>query len=269
MVLQPGDLKGLAVDEAARLQSKADHDGILVSDEAYLMARGRANCTLVLGPELALKGIEHSVKTWIIDWAASPEGTDLEVQLPSKLATELRSRFPFANRRTEINSLGPLALGEAPSLAILRGPTGIGKTRVLAEWAEQALADAARSCSMRAQTVKRAHRCARSRGRYGSYEDHSPTLGSSQARQSIVESTISWNRLGQRSLSTRLTAVCLLTASLSIWANSEPIRRPSSSSTICNMRRRRLSTSSIRSFTACPRRSRLCVPSQRTCRLTR
>ncbi|MDQ1508885.1 MAG: hypothetical protein QOG50_729, partial [Actinomycetota bacterium] len=138
VALERDDIKGLAVDEAARLQAAADPDGVLLSDETYLTARGRTNCILVPGPELRLKGIEHSVKTWSIDWGASPESIDLEVQLPDKLVTELRSRFPFADRHAAMETLGAPVLGEQPRLTVVRGPSGVGKTRLLAEWLDHA-----------------------------------------------------------------------------------------------------------------------------------
>ncbi|MCU1427946.1 MAG: hypothetical protein JWL83_1946 [Actinomycetia bacterium] len=132
------DIKGLAVDEAARLQTEAGSNGILLTRETYLLARGRTNCALEQGPELALKGIDRPVSTYTINWAESPEGTDLEVELPDKLAAERRSRFPFAGRGAATTTLGVPVLGEHSSLIILRGPTGIGKTRLLAEWADGA-----------------------------------------------------------------------------------------------------------------------------------
>ena len=138
VVFEDDDIKGLAVDEASRLQTEAPSNGVLLSGEVYLLARGRTSCVLRAGPELHLKGIERPVQTYEIDWAASPETSTAEVELPSTLATELRSRFPFAGRRTAIEALGMPVLGEPSTLTIVRGPTGVGKTRLLAEWAERA-----------------------------------------------------------------------------------------------------------------------------------
>ena len=138
IVFEDGDIKGLAIDEASRLQSAASSNGILVTSEVNLLARGRTNCVLLRGPELQLKGIGRPVQTFELDWSASPESTDAEVELPSKLEAVRRSRFPFAGRDRDFHDLGLPELGDASSLTLVFGPTGVGKTRLLAEWAERA-----------------------------------------------------------------------------------------------------------------------------------
>ena len=124
-----------------RSSSPADRsaDERRAADRRGVPARaGRTDCVLEAGQELRLKGIDHPVQTYTINWAASPEATSAEVDLPSGLAAELRSRFPFADRRPAMEALGMPVLGDASSLSILRGPSGVGKTRLLAEWAERA-----------------------------------------------------------------------------------------------------------------------------------
>ena len=120
------------------MQSAASSNGILVTSEVNLLARGRTNCVLLRGPELQLKGIGRPVQTYELDWSGSPESTDAEVELPSKLEAVRRSRFPFAGRDKDFHDLGLPELGDASSLTVVFGPTGVGKTRLLAEWAERA-----------------------------------------------------------------------------------------------------------------------------------
>lgn len=138
VIVEDGDIKGLAADEASRLQTEADPDTVLVSAATFILARGRTDCVLEQGPELHLRGINEPVRTYRILWQQSPAGNELEVRLPERLRAETRSRFPFADRRSEMDTLRSLTGGVKFRLVIVRGPSGIGKTRLLAEWSESA-----------------------------------------------------------------------------------------------------------------------------------
>jgi class 3 adenylate cyclase/tetratricopeptide (TPR) repeat protein len=122
---------GDVVNTAARLQSVAPIDGVLVGE-----ATQRATSRTIRyreAPPVQLKGKREQVRVWIAE-SAEPIG-----------AAELGSRVPLVGRRAELDALWS-ALTAArstctPQLVTVVGAPGIGKSRLVAELLDLIAAD--------------------------------------------------------------------------------------------------------------------------------
>jgi class 3 adenylate cyclase len=136
--LEPGDVRGTAVAAAARLESSAEPDSILCTAGVVALTSGHANwCRFEAGPRLSLKGFPDDVDTYVVDWTHAERGHEFELPIPRQLEAELQSSFPFADRGEQMEWLHRLGREPGASLALVLGPTGIGKTRLAAEWAAE------------------------------------------------------------------------------------------------------------------------------------
>jgi class 3 adenylate cyclase len=127
-----GMVAGDVVNTASRLQNAAPVNGILVGEETY-----RATRSIIEYAEaepVIAKGKERPVPVWrVVSELASPgERTQMTV--------------PMLGRETELSALEGIwsrVLSERrPQLVTIFGPAGIGKTRLSAEFAEVAHANA-------------------------------------------------------------------------------------------------------------------------------
>lgn len=131
------DIRGQAAVVASRLQSAAKPNTILCTETVYALSAGETKCKITKEDKhLTLKNIPQPVQAYDIDWAGAPSALGSDLDVPSRLTAELESRFPFANRVGELAVLGTLADQARPKLTLVRGPEGIGKTRLIAQWAK-------------------------------------------------------------------------------------------------------------------------------------
>ena len=136
-----GGWHGTDVDTAARIESTACEDQILISSATYELVRNISDLTFHRAGDFALRGIER-VTLWEVDWnnhgprscARRALSTDLDI--PPSVAG-------FVGRSTESNDLERL-LATKPMVAI-EGLSGVGKTslvlKVADAWTQKGLID--------------------------------------------------------------------------------------------------------------------------------
>ncbi len=140
-VEQDSDWFGLPVVEASRLCTVAHPGQIVVADIVRHLGRGRVTGSFESLGALTLKGIPEPVPASEIVWheAANP------VALPARLTGGVRS--PFVGRRESRDALRKLWDAEVtegrPSVVLVAGEPGIGKTRLAAELARAVHAEGA------------------------------------------------------------------------------------------------------------------------------
>jgi class 3 adenylate cyclase len=121
-----GMVAGDVVNTAARLQTSAPENGILVGEETYRATNGRITYEQV-EPILA-KGKTDPVRAWLALGAASP-------------GVERRPATPLVGRDSELLVLRRIweeaVEARRPRLVTLFGPPGIGKSRLAAELATE------------------------------------------------------------------------------------------------------------------------------------
>lgn len=135
IVHQDGDIFGIPVVEAARLEAAAEPGQILCSELVRLMAQGRGGYEFDLAGMLELKGLPAPLAACIVRWERA--GPDLAVlPLPPQLTTGTAARF--VGRQLELDrAVGSAETERAQALWIL-GEPGIGKTRLATEVALRA-----------------------------------------------------------------------------------------------------------------------------------
>ncbi|HUC33864.1 MAG TPA: adenylate/guanylate cyclase domain-containing protein, partial [Ilumatobacteraceae bacterium] len=127
------DWHGVPVVEAARLAAVADDGQVLVTDAVLLLARQLAHATTPLGTR-ELKGLPEPVRVTSIDW--SPLATS-DVALPSFLRRH-DGDLPFTGRSAAVQQLRDSFDGAvARHLVLVSGEPGIGKTRLVGEFATE------------------------------------------------------------------------------------------------------------------------------------
>ena len=129
-----GIVAGDVVNTAARLQSAAPPNGIIVGEETYLATRSTIDYEEA-EPVIA-KGKQAPVRVW------RAFGTHTA---PGERAA---GRVPMLGRATELEALRSIwarvAAERRPQLVTLFGPAGIGKSRLTAEFSELVQRDGAR-----------------------------------------------------------------------------------------------------------------------------
>jgi len=126
------DCFGTPVVEAARLCAAADGDQILAADVVKTLAGSRAGDVFSSVGSLSLKGLPQPVTAWEVRW----EPVSLEVVLPRGLSSSVS--WSFVGRRDELDVLDgawAAAVGGERRAVFVGGEPGIGKTRLLAEFA--------------------------------------------------------------------------------------------------------------------------------------
>ncbi len=139
---EDGDLHGSPVVEAARLCAAAASAQILVGEGAALLTRRSEHELRAVG-ELDLKGLPAPMRAFEVVWDVGPSARSAAA-LPGALS--LRSAFPFVARSTEWKTLDVAWAGVAGGgrhLVLVGGETGVGKTRMVSEFARTAHEDGA------------------------------------------------------------------------------------------------------------------------------
>ena len=136
VTLEDGDCFGTPVVEASRLCAEAGGDEILVADLVRLLARGRGDHEFVPAGERTLKGLPEPVPVALVTWIQEAQPA---TPLPSAL--QVGQWFAFAGRAAERYLLvdrWKAAVASEPSLVVVSGEPGIGKTRLVSELAATA-----------------------------------------------------------------------------------------------------------------------------------
>jgi class 3 adenylate cyclase len=119
-----GMVAGDVVNTAARLQTAAPQNGILVGQETYRATNGRITYEEI--EPLDLKGKQEPVRAWVAVSASS-------------LGVERRRLAPLVGRDSELLVLRRIweetLAANRPRLITLLGPPGIGKSRLASEFA--------------------------------------------------------------------------------------------------------------------------------------
>jgi len=132
VTVEAGDVFGTPVVEAARLCAAAATGEILATDMVQVMARGRAGDVFASRSELNLKGLAEPVSVCAVRWDASAS----TFPLPSLLATA--TDVELVGRADELGRLEAAwrdALAGRVTIALVSGEPGIGKTRLVSEFA--------------------------------------------------------------------------------------------------------------------------------------
>ncbi|MBB2750454.1 UNVERIFIED_ORG: putative ATPase/class 3 adenylate cyclase [Rhizobium aethiopicum] len=125
---QGDEIVGTAPVLAARLQAEADPNSVLVADSTVQLTRQKFDYTLLR--EARLKGFEHPIALW------RPRERDRSTAEPSPSEAQAR---PIRGREKELAALSGAwnsALGGKGSLIAVVGEAGIGKSRLVGEFAE-------------------------------------------------------------------------------------------------------------------------------------
>lgn len=140
VVFEDGDCHGMPVVEAARLMSVAGGGEIICADIVELLARGRGGFEFTSVGSLELKGILDLVPASRVSWSPLPDPvTDGTTETPLPIQLSTANAFA-AQPRDELKRLGDwaeLARSGVSQIVWLVGPTGIGKTRLASEIANE------------------------------------------------------------------------------------------------------------------------------------
>jgi predicted ATPase/class 3 adenylate cyclase/DNA-binding CsgD family transcriptional regulator len=139
---ESGDLHGTPVVEAARLCAAAAPGQVLVGEGAALLTR-RSEHELRAAGEVELKGLPEPMPVFEVVWQTESL-TAPTVALPGALAVS--SAFPFVARSAEWKTLAAAWAAVARGgrhLVLVGGETGVGKTRIVSEFARSMHEDGA------------------------------------------------------------------------------------------------------------------------------
>jgi class 3 adenylate cyclase/tetratricopeptide (TPR) repeat protein len=120
-----GMVSGDVVNTAARLQSAAPVNGILVGETTYRATRHTIDYRDA--PAVEAKGKAEPVRVWEVVGAHSAFGSDVEEKLRTPLVGRVRERGLLAD------ALARVRTEESVQLVTLVGVPGIGKSRLVAE----------------------------------------------------------------------------------------------------------------------------------------
>ena len=135
-----GDFFGMQVVVAARLCDKCATGDVLVADLVRQLVEGDTSLDLRDPAEYDLKGIDGTQTAWRLHW----EATSSPAELPGGLRRD--TRFAFVGRDREVERLverWKRVLAGEQHVALVDGPPGVGKTRLVAEFAEFARSSSA------------------------------------------------------------------------------------------------------------------------------
>ena len=135
-----GDLLGQAVHAAARVMAEAVGGQILISDEVRKQAEPDLDWSFLDSGMFWLRGFPERWRLYEVAWSDAAAGTR-----PSGGSAELT---PFVERDTERADLRRLvegALAGHGGLALIAGEPGVGKSRLVAEIADEAEAQGMRA----------------------------------------------------------------------------------------------------------------------------
>jgi tetratricopeptide (TPR) repeat protein len=134
--VEADDVFGTPVVEASRLCSAAGADQILTADHVKLLAGSRSTATFREFGELSLKGLSEPLRTLeVLWWEASDAPSIPFPEIPALTASST-----FAGRSVERYAIGHAWLNARTAKApvvFVSGPDGIGKTRLVAEFARR------------------------------------------------------------------------------------------------------------------------------------
>ena len=131
---EDGDLFGMPVVQAARLCNAADDGAILVADLVRELIGRDPDVELGHPTPMALKGLDDEIVAWRLGWEAVDGAA---ADLPTGLHRD--DRFGFVGRASEWSTLSDawtLVVGGEIQIATVTGEAGVGKTRLVAEFAE-------------------------------------------------------------------------------------------------------------------------------------
>lgn len=135
--VESDDVYGTPVVEASRLCGAAGADQILAAEHVKLLAGSRSTATYREHGELELKGLADPLRTLeVLWWEASDAPTVPFPDIPT-----LVTPYDFVGRSIERYALGHAWLNARTARApvvLLTGPAGVGKTRLVVEWAQTA-----------------------------------------------------------------------------------------------------------------------------------
>jgi class 3 adenylate cyclase len=137
-VQEGDDWFGAPVVEGARLCTAAGTGQILVSEVVRLLAGSRGGHEFRSLGELELRGIPEPLATSEVVWAPAP--AHLASSLPGAL-TASDAELPFSGRAaatSELDQAWSDAQRSGPRLAMIAGEPGVGKTRLVSEFARRA-----------------------------------------------------------------------------------------------------------------------------------
>ncbi len=135
-----GDFFGMPVVVAARLCDRCATGEVLVADLVRQLVEGDTSIDLRDPAEYDLKGIDGPQRAWRLHWETAPA----IAELPGGLRRD--TRFAFVGRESEWERLVDRwhrVLAGEQHVALVEGPPGVGKTRLVAEFAEYARANGA------------------------------------------------------------------------------------------------------------------------------
>jgi class 3 adenylate cyclase len=134
-----GDVGGTPVNEASRLEGRADTDGILVSRVVRDLERGRSRAGFGEPQEVQLRGLNSPTEAMPVRWSLLEPELPAAIPLPPQLEDALQSPFPFADREillSQVRSrIEPLS-DDRRTVVFVTGTSGVGKSRFLAELAD-------------------------------------------------------------------------------------------------------------------------------------
>jgi class 3 adenylate cyclase/tetratricopeptide (TPR) repeat protein len=140
--VEDGDCFGTPVIEASRLCAAARGGQILAAHLVQLLSRGRGGHAFTAVGELELKGLPEPVPVAEVGWERQP--TDVAMPLPDAISGE--ERFPFAGRRASragLDRAWKKAVSGSRRVVLVSGEPGVGKSRLVTEFARQAHRDGA------------------------------------------------------------------------------------------------------------------------------
>ena len=138
---EESDFFGMPSIEAARLCDKAGADGILVTEVVRIVARRAGDVFIPVG-KLTLKGLPEPVAAFEVQW----ERPGARGGVPLQTALPYRAELDFVGRRAEQAVLEQAwrgAVAGSGRVLLVSGEPGIGKTRLLTEFALAAHRDGA------------------------------------------------------------------------------------------------------------------------------
>lgn len=138
VAVEPGDIHGTPVVEAARLEATAEGDEVLCSPIVRQLAGSRGDFAFHSRGSVRLKGLTEPMEVFIVDWRAACAAADEAPSAPSPAIGIDRPQVVIERDdvlRALVSSL------DSDSIQVVAGEAGIGKSTVLAELAHRVDSD--------------------------------------------------------------------------------------------------------------------------------